>query len=91
MSEWPCFNAQDLVQVGEKAQAPCADCQAQSCAGWESVPGGSDVSRLQKLGTLRDPAREDPPVAEHHPGGTRSWSPDAPIAPAWFPYNRCDV
>jgi hypothetical protein len=91
MKEQPLFTAQDLVQIGQQSQAPCTDCQSLPCAGWESVPGGSDLSRLQKVGTLRDPANEDPTVEEFHPSGTRGWSVDAPIAPAWFPYNRCDV
>jgi hypothetical protein len=34
---------------------------------------------------------EDPTLAEYHPGGTNAWSADAPIAPAYFPYNRCDA
>jgi hypothetical protein len=40
---------------------------------------------------LRNGNDEEPPVQEHHPGGTNSWSVDAPIAPAFFPYNRCDI
>ncbi len=91
MPEMPLLSAQDLAHVGRSSQPPCTDCQSLACAGWESVPGGSDLSRLKKVGTLRDPAQDDPTVAEFHPGGTRSWSVDAPIAPAWFPYNRCDV
>jgi hypothetical protein len=55
------------------------------------MPGGVDRATLERVGTLRDPAIEEPTVAEYHPDGTNAWSPDAPIAPAWFPYNRCDV
>jgi len=28
---------------------------------------------------------------EFHPSGTRYDSPQAPVAPTFFPYNRCDV
>ena len=28
---------------------------------------------------------------EYHPNGTRYESPQAPIAPGFFPFNRCDV
>ena len=28
---------------------------------------------------------------EYHPQGTRYDSPNAPVAPRYFPYNRCDV
>jgi hypothetical protein len=33
----------------------------------------------------------EPTFEEFHPEGTRYESPLAPIAPAFFPYNRCDV
>ncbi len=61
------------------------------CVGWESLPATLDVGVLECVGTLRDPGIDDPPLAEHHPDGTHGWSPQAPIAAAFFPYNRCDV
>ena len=73
------------------AGARCLACKALVCPGWESMPGSFNRDTLECIGTLRCPAIEDPTVAEYHPNGTHSWSPDAPIAPAWFPYNRCDV
>jgi len=30
-------------------------------------------------------------VAEFHPEGTDYWAPQAPIAPRYFPFNRCDA
>ncbi len=69
----------------------CPACRALVCPGWESLPGSFDRHALERVGTLRDPAIDDPTVAEYHPNGTRAWSPDAPIAPAWFPCNRADV
>jgi hypothetical protein len=69
----------------------CAGCGALVCPGWEAMPGSFARDALARVGTLRDPAIEDPTVAEYHPAGTHAWSPDAPIAPAWFPYNRCDA
>jgi hypothetical protein len=33
----------------------------------------------------------DPTFAEFHPSGTRYDSPDAPIAPRYYPYNRCNI
>lgn len=38
--------------------------------------------------------REDDPeptFAEYRPANVQYWSPDAPIAPRYFPYNRCGV
>jgi hypothetical protein len=55
------------------------------------MPGAFDPKNLHQVGTLRRPGEEDPTVEEHHPGGTHAWSADAPIAPAFFPYNRCGV
>lgn len=70
---------------------PCPTCRPLVCPGWEAMAPGFARAALEAVGTLRDPADEDPTVAEYHPGGTHSWSPDAPIAPAWFPYNRSDA
>jgi hypothetical protein len=83
----------DLVltaRIGASA-APCESCRSLVCPGWEALPGSFDRGRLECVGSLRDPDVDSPTVAEFHPGGTHAWSADAPIAPAWFPYNRCDV
>jgi hypothetical protein len=71
--------------------ASCTACSALVCPGWEAMAPGFERSALERVGTLRDAANEDPTVAEWHPDGTHGWSPQAPIAPAWFPYNRCDA
>jgi hypothetical protein len=85
----------DARSLGELAHAhsgaPCPGCVALKAPGWEALPGGFDAARLNKVGTLRSPGVEDPTLEEYHPRGTHSWSPDAPIAPAFFPYNRCEV
>lgn len=46
---------------------------------------------MSAVGTLLDPAIDEPTLEEKHPQGTRYDSPDAPIAPAFFPYNQCEV
>lgn len=61
------------------------------CPGWESVSAAPGEPLLRHLGTLRDAADEEPTLEELHPAGTRYGSADAPIAPAWFPFNRCEV
>lgn len=71
--------------------APCTVCASLICPGWESVRASLDHAALRCLGTLADPSDEDPTVAEHHPDGTHLWSPDAPIALRYFPFNRCQV
>lgn len=88
----PRLSATDLAAL---AQAPrsgaCAACAPLVCPGWESVPSTFDLSSLQRVGSLRGESAEESTVLEHHPRGTHGWSADAPIAPAFFPYNRCDV
>ena len=89
----PLLAAADLVRLAGavRAPSPCPQCAAISARGWESLPGGFDREALRQVGTLRVPGDEEPTLLEHHPAGTNAWSPDAPIAPGFFPYNRCDV
>lgn len=69
----------------------CVACAAHDYAAWESVHAWFDAERLQLVGTLRQESDGEPTFAEHHPHATHGSSPNAPIAPAFFPYNRCDV
>jgi hypothetical protein len=85
------MTADELSALGREAGPPCADCQPLVNPGWESLRGGAELSQLALVGSLRDPAEDEPTVAEFHPAGTRIESADAPIALGWFPYNRCDV
>lgn len=93
MSDVPVLSARDLIEIGRQASedSSCPDCGELACAGWESMPSSFDRSRLKRIGTLRQSASEEPTLQECHPRGTHLWSADAPIAPAFFPYNRCDV
>lgn len=83
----------DALAALSKAERPgnCTACAPLVCPGWESVPSTFDISLLQRVGTLQCEEADEPTVVEHHPRGTHGWSIDAPIAPAFFPYNRCDV
>jgi hypothetical protein len=86
------LTASELVELARaRRSASCTACEALVCPGWERWPDGFARDVLEGVGTLRDPAQDETSVAEYHPAGTRSWSADAPIAPAWFPYNRCDA
>jgi hypothetical protein len=55
------------------------------------MPAGFDRKAWVRVGTLRDPDSDEPTLQEHHPRGTHGWSPDAPIALAYYPYNLCDA
>lgn len=88
----PFLDAAALRALAEAhAGAGCAACAAIKAPGWEALPGAFDRGGLRKVGTLRVPGEDDPTLEEYHPQGTRGWSPDAPVAPAFFPYNRCDA
>ncbi len=88
----PRLGADDLRTFAAAAlPGRCGVCAPLVRAGWDSVPSTYDTASLQRVGTLRHEAVEDPTLLEHHPRGTHAWSVDAPIALAFFPYNRCDV
>jgi hypothetical protein len=88
----PLLSAAALAALA-KAEQPgrCDTCAPLACPGWESVPSTFDTSALLRVGTLQRDDVDEPTVMEHHPRGTHGWSIDAPITPAFFPYNRCDV
>lgn len=83
----------ELRQALAAGQAPQAcSCALGACTAWESLAEYRwEAAQMSPVGTLRDPAIDEPTLEEKHPQGTRYDSPDAPIAPAFFPYNQCDV
>jgi hypothetical protein len=86
----------DAAALGRAARTPasgsaCGVCAALVCPGWESLPSYFDRAGLRPVATLQPAPDTEPTLREHHPGGTHGWSVDAPIAPAFFPYNRCEV
>jgi hypothetical protein len=89
----PFLNTDALAALARQSRdhPPCAACAARDYSAWESVHAGFDAARLQVVGTLRQEGDEEPTFAEHHPHATHGSSADAPIAPAFFPYNRCEV
>jgi hypothetical protein len=80
------------VARGKPDQCTCA---LKACRGWESVSDDRwPVDQMQAVGTLRPALPEgqtELTFEEFHPEGTRYESPNAPIAPGYFPFNRCDV
>ncbi|MCW5630901.1 MAG: hypothetical protein KIT47_18660 [Rhodoferax sp.] len=87
------MTADELLVIAQERgnRTGCGQCSALVCRAWESLSGDFDRSQLRRIGSLRDPAQEEPTYEEYHPDGTHAWSDDAPIAPDWFPYNRCEV
>ncbi|RXZ38205.1 hypothetical protein D9O50_01250 [Oxalobacteraceae bacterium CAVE-383] len=93
MTDLPKLDFPQLAALARQSagiDAACA-CSGVSLAGWESVPLSLDEASLEEVGTLFEDHFVEPPFEEYHPAGTRYDSPDAPIAPRYFPYNRCTV
>ena len=99
----PPLDAPTLRALGQAAKPKACTCAVGACPGWESITEDRwPAAQMTALGTLRavsadpdaDPyagAQAEPTFEEFHPNGTRYESPHAPIAPRFFPYNRCDV
>lgn len=86
----------DLPALLAIAQRSAAVRQTCSCinkplAGWEGWPVSLREAQLEQAGTLAALPREEATLDEYHPDGTSYWSVDAPIAPAFYPYNLCGV
>ncbi len=92
--ELPILGAAELAALARAQHAPCT-CVVGACQGWESMSDDRwPAPQMLLRGTLRQALREgetEPTFEEFHPDGTRYESPEAPIAPAHFPFNRCDV
>lgn len=79
-----------LAHRSAAVQRPCS-CIAKPLNGWEGWPVTLREAQLRQIGTLAEFEEEDATLDEYHPNGTYYWSPDAPIAPLYYPYNQCGV
>ena len=82
----------DLQAYADKAatRQRCAECVALWRPGWESVSGAMMMAHLEPVGVLSTETTWDR-LDEFHPERTNLWSPAAPIALGWYPYNRCTL
>lgn len=79
-----------LAQTSAAVAMPCS-CNTVSLAAWQALPMTLTLDRFEDVGALMDDPYDEPTFVEYHPDGTRYESSDAPIAPAYYPYNRCTV
>jgi hypothetical protein len=79
-----------LAQASASVTMPCC-CNKESLAAWRALPLSLELDRFEEVGALFDDPYDEPTFAEFHPAGTRYDSDAAPIAPAFYPYNRCAV
>ena len=88
------LDAAALSELARRADqtdpAPCS-CTKTPLPGWQSQPLSIDERQLEQVGTLMREDEPEPTFAEYLPEGMRYWSDEAPIAPRYFPYNRCGV
>lgn len=79
-----------LALEGQGITGDCS-CQASTYAAWVSVPPTLPEAQFTEVGTLLQDPFAEPAFEEYHPQGTQNSSALAPIAPRYFPYNRCTV
>lgn len=79
-----------LARASAEVTADCG-CEIASYLGWTRTPVSFPQAQMRPAGTLAGDPYDEPTFAEYHPHGTNYWSPDAPIAIHYFPYNRCAV
>ena len=83
----------DLLRLAHRGAAvsQACSCMPKSFAGWEGMPVSLKDSQLREIGSLIAAEEEALTLDEYHPQGSSYWSLNAPIAPQFFPYNRCRV
>lgn len=79
-----------MAQASARVTSQCP-CEIESYLGWTRVPASFPQEQMRAAGTLAGDPYDEPTYTEYHPHGTNYWSPDAPIALHYFPFNRCAV
>jgi hypothetical protein len=79
-----------LATASSAVHQACA-CTAIAPAGWERFPPMLALDMFDTVGTLVGDPYTEATFVEYHPVGTHYASADAPIAPLYYPANRCNV
>ena len=79
-----------LAHESASVVGACA-CAIDGYREWTRVPAEFPTNLMRTVGSLRDDPYVEPTFAEYHRAGTGYWSADAPIAPRYYPFNRCTV
>ncbi|UUQ66453.1 hypothetical protein NLK61_07375 [Pseudomonas fuscovaginae UPB0736] len=87
------IDAQTLLDLALESSAITLECTClqRSLEGWSSWPVGYREEAFIEIGTLAKYPPEEAVIDEYHPQGTTYWSPQAPIAPLYYPYNQSSV
>ncbi|MES2536992.1 MAG: hypothetical protein V4632_14095 [Pseudomonadota bacterium] len=86
--DFPALKA--LAQAAANTESACRCC-AINLESWTAVPLSFHETDLRDVGTLLEDPFTEPTFAEFHQAGSRYESAHAPIAPRYFPANRCTV
>jgi hypothetical protein len=90
----PHLDASALSELAKRAEdrtpSDCS-CTRTPLDGWSTLPLSLDENELREVATLMRESYEEPAFSEYLPDGIRYAAADAPIAPLYFPYNRCGV
>lgn len=79
------------LAAASKAVTQACSCKIETLREWTRTPIDFPKAQMRGVGTLMADPYADPTYAEYHPHGSSYWSAEAPIAPHYFPYNRCTV
>lgn len=79
-----------LARQTDAVTTDCA-CSAPTLDAWTSLPVSFPEQQLSELGTLVRDLYTEATFEEYHPQDTGLWSVEAPIAPRYYPCNRCTV
>jgi hypothetical protein len=79
-----------LADASAAIATPCS-CDDAALLAWRAVPLELELAQFQETGSLVEDPYADPTFTEYHPAGTRYDSDGAPVAPRYYPYNRCHV
>lgn len=79
-----------LAQASAAVTGKCS-CNTVPLPAWQRLPATLELDRFEEVATLVEDPYDDPTYAEYHPHGTRYDSEDAPIAPRYYPCNRCQI
>jgi hypothetical protein len=79
-----------LAEASAKVSSVCS-CVVVPLTAWQKLPMTLEPERLEEVATLVEDPYADPTYTEYHPNGTHYDSEDAPIAPRYYPFNRCQV
>lgn len=85
------FDVLQALAIRTDAIASTCGCSAPALDAWTSIPASFPEQQLTEIGTLIRDLYSEPTFEEFHPERTNIWSVEAPIAPAYYPYNRCTV